>query len=712
MATTATTNLMSLNAQPLKSASSSLRQASTQKQLQYRNNYSDQSFDKVFDRYNDTPYSTNDDVKDMSYDKVQETKDPVVAAVSTSAQGKSKKTQDAPQKDSQPVEEVTEIEEVEDPSDPKKAVVVNMFAQLSVEDPNLNLADLNISEDVGDDSPNLMTILPQSQESNDKGQDMLNLLAGRTWKINSQNQSVNQVESQVASTFADDLSMQLGNQQQSQTQNNLLVGNNPLMLQELTVQRNFLEINPQMSLNNVDINSSGMTEEVGNLTNLINSNEIQTENLNPIISSENSILNETANTQSEVPVPIVSQTEQQNISSAVELNIGDEAQQQLTQEQLTVQNNGDNEQPLVSVQQGQVNTNAQPLQQQQTQSSLQTSSQVSTNETNPSQQSDLSVNGQAQFVSDSQVQAPAQEQSPVHQARPQNVTYQAQQAQPAAQAENVEVPQVQAAIAENQPNVINRQQTIQSNFVDLANVKGELDQSQTVNPSQQTLQQQSQNQQQQNFQSQMQQSATTEVETEGSSNTSQQAPTENFATHLGAAVNNTNNDPINVSNEPLEQTEQTARQENITTQIVEHAKMIRNAENTEMVIQLKPEHLGELTLRVSATTNGSVNVTFHSENAQVRAMLENTLVQLKQELSNQGLKVENVQVSAHLSDGGMMNGRGQQAWEQNQRSNNSARIGRIGRTEGGSLTAAEEAELISTAVPENIVTADSVDYRV
>ena len=183
---------------------------------------------------------------------------------------------------------------------------------------------------------------------------------------------------------------------------------------------------------------------------------------------------------------------------------------------------------------------------------------------------------------------------------------------------------------------------------------------------------------------------------------------------MGAAVNSSNSEqPINVANDSLDQTAQTARQEaNITTQIVEHARMIRNAENTEMVIHLKPEHLGELTLRVSATTNGSVNVTFHSENAQVRSMIENTLVQLKQELSNQGLKVDNVQVSAHLSDGGMMNGRGQQAWEQNQRGNNNSRVGRLGRTEGGRLTAAEEAEIVSTAIPENTATADGVDYRV
>ena len=84
-----------------------------------------------------------------------------------------------------------------------------------------------------------------------------------------------------------------------------------------------------------------------------------------------------------------------------------------------------------------------------------------------------------------------------------------------------------------------------------------------------------------------------------------------------------------------------------------------------MIIKLNPEHLGELTLRISVSQNGAVNASFHSDNAQVRTIIENSLVQLRQELSNAGLKVDNVEVSANLSDGGLMNGQGGQAWQQN-----------------------------------------------
>ena len=710
MATTATTNLMSLNTQPPKS--SSLRQANTQRQqYQYKNNSADKSFDKVFDKYNEAQSSMYDDVKDMSSDNVQDTQDPAAAAVTKSAQGKSKNTQDAPQKETQSVEKVTEAEEIEDTVDPKKITVMNLFVPFGMDSQNLN-TDVDISEN---DSPNLMTILPQG--ANDKSQDMLNLLAGRTWKINPQNQVGNQSDGQNIQIFNDDLSLQLGNQQ-NQVQNTALTENNPLPLQDLNVQRNFMETTPQVPLNNV--NSIETTEGFNNLADLIPADVKATENLN-LISNDSVNVNVNVNVNAELPLQNLNansnlpQAEQQNIPST-NSDVVDEVLSQLNNEQLS-KGNVTIDQPAVSTKQEPLNinnqSNAQSMQQPQIQSTLQTGTQVNQNSSISTQQTNISVEEQSQFVSNNQ--APVQNaEQPVHQ--PQQVVYQAQQTrnQPSAQIETVEMPQVQAAVAESQLNVVTRQQPLQTNPMDLVNAEGRLDQSQTVNPSQQTLQQQSQNQnqqQQQNFQSQLQQAATPEAEV--SANAPQQAPTENFAAHFAAVNNTNNNEPINVSSEqPIEQTDQTARQENITTQIVEHARMIRNAQNTEMVIQLKPEHLGELTLRVSAATNGSVNVTFHSENAQVRAMLENTLVQLKQELSNQGLKVENVQVSAHLSDGGMMNGRGQQAWEQNQRSNNISRIGRIGRTEGGGLTAAEEEEIISTATPQNVVTSDSVDYRV
>ncbi|MDR3563802.1 MAG: flagellar hook-length control protein FliK [Negativicutes bacterium] len=87
---------------------------------------------------------------------------------------------------------------------------------------------------------------------------------------------------------------------------------------------------------------------------------------------------------------------------------------------------------------------------------------------------------------------------------------------------------------------------------------------------------------------------------------------------------------------------------NIAGQIVEQAKLISRPQNTEMIIKLKPEHLGELTMRI-VVANGAVSATFHSSNPEVRGALESSLVQLRQELASQGLKVHDVGVYTSLN---------------------------------------------------------------
>jgi len=85
----------------------------------------------------------------------------------------------------------------------------------------------------------------------------------------------------------------------------------------------------------------------------------------------------------------------------------------------------------------------------------------------------------------------------------------------------------------------------------------------------------------------------------------------------------------------------------IASQIVDQARLVTGNKNTEMIIQLKPEHLGELTFKVTVE-NGVVSASFHSNNPDVRSMVESSLAQLKQDLSNQGLKIDNVGVYSGL----------------------------------------------------------------
>ena len=150
----------------------------------------------------------------------------------------------------------------------------------------------------------------------------------------------------------------------------------------------------------------------------------------------------------------------------------------------------------------------------------------------------------------------------------------------------------------------------------------------------------------------------------------------------------------------------------IPRQIVEQARLLRTLNDTQMVIRLHPEHLGELTLRVSVGSNGSVQASFHSDNAQVRNVIENSLVQLRQELNNQGLKVDRVGVYAGLADGQMPQGQGQEAWQQSSSHRGETQI----YTRGDADDYLDEAEGISPAAAQaNIdgsVGTDGVDYRV
>ena len=151
----------------------------------------------------------------------------------------------------------------------------------------------------------------------------------------------------------------------------------------------------------------------------------------------------------------------------------------------------------------------------------------------------------------------------------------------------------------------------------------------------------------------------------------------------------------------------------IPRQIIEQARLLRTLNDTQMVIRLHPEHLGELTLRVSVGSNGSVQASFHSDNAQVRNVIENSLVQLRQELNNQGLKVDRVGVYAGLADGQMPQGQGQEAWQQS--SNRQSGAQQI-YTRGDADDYLDEAEGLSPAAAQaNIdgsVGTDGVDYRV
>jgi flagellar hook-length control protein FliK len=84
--------------------------------------------------------------------------------------------------------------------------------------------------------------------------------------------------------------------------------------------------------------------------------------------------------------------------------------------------------------------------------------------------------------------------------------------------------------------------------------------------------------------------------------------------------------------------------------LVEQASLTQRPGSSELVIRLRPQSLGELTVRIVAENGGVVSAAFHSNNSEVRGILQESLPAIRQELSNSGLKVHDVGVYAGLGE--------------------------------------------------------------
>jgi flagellar hook-length control protein FliK len=82
----------------------------------------------------------------------------------------------------------------------------------------------------------------------------------------------------------------------------------------------------------------------------------------------------------------------------------------------------------------------------------------------------------------------------------------------------------------------------------------------------------------------------------------------------------------------------------IISQVIEKAKVILTPDKSEMIMDLKPDSLGKISLKV-ATENGMVMAKFVAENQQVKQVLEANMQLLKDSLEKQGLNVQGFSVS-------------------------------------------------------------------
>jgi len=82
----------------------------------------------------------------------------------------------------------------------------------------------------------------------------------------------------------------------------------------------------------------------------------------------------------------------------------------------------------------------------------------------------------------------------------------------------------------------------------------------------------------------------------------------------------------------------------VMDQIVQHMRYEVRGDITEVRIQLKPEHLGEVALRV-AMQNGIVVAQFIAENQRVKEIIESNFNQLRDALEEQGINISEIEVS-------------------------------------------------------------------
>lgn len=152
----------------------------------------------------------------------------------------------------------------------------------------------------------------------------------------------------------------------------------------------------------------------------------------------------------------------------------------------------------------------------------------------------------------------------------------------------------------------------------------------------------------------------------------------------------------------------TVETENIMRQIMDHMRIQLTAETTELDMQLQPETLGTLQIKISAK-EGVMTAQFTTASETVKGMLESQMVQLQQQFDQQNIKVEAIEVTvqAHAFESALEKGNEHQASEEETRKNRTRRID-LGRLEGTEELETEE-QLLAEMMEAN---GNTVDYLV
>lgn len=100
----------------------------------------------------------------------------------------------------------------------------------------------------------------------------------------------------------------------------------------------------------------------------------------------------------------------------------------------------------------------------------------------------------------------------------------------------------------------------------------------------------------------------------------------------------------NISNTIITKTANMQEQIDVIKQISEKVDVNLFEDKSEMIIKLKPDHLGKVTVEI-AVENGNVTAKFLAESERVKEILESNMQDLKDHLAKQGMVVQDLSVS-------------------------------------------------------------------
>lgn len=91
--------------------------------------------------------------------------------------------------------------------------------------------------------------------------------------------------------------------------------------------------------------------------------------------------------------------------------------------------------------------------------------------------------------------------------------------------------------------------------------------------------------------------------------------------------------------------------DDLLSQVVQQARLVKDSAGSTLEIRLKPEFLGKIKIETSLDANQQVVARLLVQNPEVRTMLESRLVWLTEQLGESGLRVLSVQVEPMAADG-------------------------------------------------------------